>query len=164
MTTSTLRFLTLACAAALLPQASIFAQDAAARPTYSLRTDGGISGGYPLKKRYADFTQAEKAALRALYEGMPDTDEPPFPAAGMRSIIDDVAEISGFYKAYGFVSFFVTVDTQGNATQVRIMNAPTNMDAAKAISHVLVNAKYKPAICGGRPCAMEFPARFNLTI
>ena len=34
----------------------------------------------------------------------------------------------------------------------------------KAISYVLIKAKYKPARCNGQPCAMEFPFRFNLTV
>jgi hypothetical protein len=149
----TIRSLTLALAAALLPLAAA---------AYSPRADE-TPGAYPLKKRYADFTPAERASLRAMYEGMPETDEPPFPASGMRSIVDDVSEISGSYKAYGFVSIFVSVDAQGNATGVRVMKAP-NMDAAKAISYVLIKAKYKPAVCSGKPCAMEFPFRFNLTL
>jgi hypothetical protein len=161
---TTLRLLTLALATAGMPLAGGAAQDPTPEPAYALRHDGGMAGGYPLKKRYADFTPGEKAGLRALYEGMPDTDEPPFPAAGMRAIIDQVAEISGLYKTYGFVSFFVSIDPTGNATGVRVMNAPTNIEATEAIAHVLVNVKYKPGRCAGKPCTMEFPARFNLTL
>ena len=154
-------------ALALLPLAGgAVAQDPAApKPGYSLSDRSASSSAtlYPLKKRYDSFTTAERAALRALYEGMPESDEPPFPTAGMRPIMEEVAEIAGQYKAVGFVSIFVNVDVGGNATGVRIMKSP-NVDAAKAIAYVLVQAKYKPAKCGGQPCAMEFPFRFNLTL
>ena len=155
-------------ALALLPLTGALAQQAqqtTPNQAYPLRSEGASAGSalYPLKKRYDSFTSAERAALRALYEGMPESDEPPFPTAGMRPIMDEVAEIAGQYKAVGFVSIFVNVDVGGNATGVRIMKSP-NVDAAKAIAYVLVQAKYKPAKCGGQPCAMEFPFRFNLTL
>ena len=47
--------------------------------------------------------------------------------------------------------------------ELKLMKAP-NIDVAKAISFILVQAKYKPAMCNGAPCPMEFPFRFNLTL
>jgi hypothetical protein len=148
------------------------AEETTSQPRYSLRTNDvyqssssttSLSRGapYPLKKRYSDFTQEEKASMRAMYEGMPDGDEPPFPAAGMRYIVDDVATIAGKLDAKGFVSIHVNVDAKGNAAGVKVMNTP-NLDVAKAIAYVLVKAKYKPAVCDGVPCDMEFPFRFQL--
>ena len=151
---------------------SALAEDGATKPRYSLRTNDVYQGSsstspisrgspYPLKKRYADFTPDEKAALRAMYEGMPESDEPPFPVAGMRYIVDDVATIAGKLDAKGFLSIHVSVDAKGNATGVKVMNTPS-VEVAKAIAYVLVKAKYKPAICDGSPCESEFPFRFQL--
>jgi hypothetical protein len=79
----------------------------------------------------------------------------------MRYIVDDVATISGKLDAKGFVSIHVNVDAKGNATGVKVMNTP-NLEIAKAIAYVLVKAKYKPAVCDGAPCEMEFRFRFQL--
>ena len=151
----------------LLPLASgaAVAQDAAARPAYSPHTEEALPPGaaYPTKKKFESLTPAERAGLRALYDGMPESDEPPFPKAGMAPIMGDVAELAGVARVTGIVSIFVNVDAAGNATGVRVMKAP-NIEVAKAISFILVQAKYKPAVCSGAPCAMEFPFRFKLGI
>jgi hypothetical protein len=164
--------LAIAVVLALACGISALAEEGASKPRYSLRTNDVYQGSadtfaistgapYPLKKRYADFTQEEKAALRAMYEGMPEADEPPFPVAGMRYIVDDVATIAGKLDAKGFVSIHVGVDAKGNATGVKVMNTPS-LEVAKAIAYVLVKAKYKPAVCEGSPCESEFPFRFRL--
>jgi len=150
---------------ALLPPVAAAAPDAAPATAYSPHPEEELPPGaaYPLKKKFDSLTPAERAGLRALYDGMPESDEPPFPKAGMAPIMGEVAELAGLAKVTGVVSIFVNVDAAGNATGVRIMKAP-NTDIAKSISFILVQAKYKPARCGGSPCAMEFPFRFNLTL
>jgi len=152
-------------ALALLPQGAAVAQDAGSTAVYAPHAEDALPPGaaYPMKKKFDSLTPAERAGLRALYDGMPERDEPPFPKAGMAPIMSDVAELAGVAKVTGLVSIFVNVDAAGNATGVRIMKAP-NIDVAKAISFILVQAKYKPAMCNGAPCPMEFPFRFNLTL
>ena len=154
-----------ALALALLPTGAALAQTSAPTAAYAPRTEEALPPGaaYPMKKKFDSLSPAERAALRALYDGMPEKDEPPFPKAGMAPIMSDVAELAGVAKVTGLVSIFVNVDAAGNATGVRIMKAP-NIDVAKAISFILVQAKYKPAMCNGAACAMEFPFRFNLTL
>jgi hypothetical protein len=160
-----LRALITVLAVALLPLAAAAAEDAGSAPVYAPRSGDALPPGaaYPTKKKFESLTPAERAGLRALYDGMAEADEPPFPKAGMAPIMGDVAELAGVAKVTGIVSIFVNVDAAGNATGVRVMKAP-NIDVAKAISFILVQAKYKPAVCGGAPCAMEFPFRFNLTL
>ena len=153
-----------ALALALLPLGAAVAEETGSSPTYAPHGSDALPPGaaYPTKKKFENLTASERAGLRALYEGMSESDEPPFPKAGMGPIMGEVAELAGDARVTGFVSIFVKVDAAGNATGVRIMKAP-NIDIAKAIAFVLVQAKYKPAVCGGAPCAMEFPFRFNLT-
>ena len=148
------------------------AQQEATRLSYSLRMDQAVPGSrdfteissgapYPLNKRYEQFTTDEKGILRSYYEGMPDTDEPPFPARGMKDIIADISTLVGKLRAEGNVTIFVSVNEKGEATSVRLLSYP-NMEVAKAVAYVLVKARYKPAVCGGQPCALEFPFRFRV--
>jgi hypothetical protein len=154
-----------ALALALLPAGAAVAQSSASTAAYAPRTGEALPPGaaYPMKKKFDSLSPAERAALRALYDGMPEKDEPPFPQTGLAPIMSEVAELAGIAKVTGLVSIFVNVDASGNATGVRVMKAP-NIDVAKAISFILVQAKYKPAMCNGAACAMEFPFRFNLTL
>jgi hypothetical protein len=90
--------------ALLLAPVSALAEQSEERPRYSLRMSQvypgsadrtQISSGapYPLAKRYESFTPAERAILRSLYEDMPETDDPPFPAAGMGRILADLSSV-----------------------------------------------------------------------
>jgi Gram-negative bacterial TonB protein C-terminal len=146
---------------------------AAPRPSYSLRVDQAVPGSldrtpvapaapYPLNKRYEQFTEDEKKILRAYYVSMPDTDDPPFPARGMREIVQQVSTLVGEFDAKGYVTIHVTVNEKGEATSVSLLSYP-NLEIAKAIAYVLVKTKYKPASCSGQPCTAEFPFRFKVS-
>ena len=153
---------------------SLYAQQQdAPRPTYQLRVDQTLSGSldrspvassspYPLDRRYEQFTEEERRTLRSFYEGMPATDDPPFPAAGMKGIIADLGKIAALQQAEGDITIFVAVNEMGEATNVKLLKFPS-MEIAKAVAFVLIKAKYKPASCSGQPCPQDFPFRFRLT-
>lgn len=52
-------------------------------------------------------------------------------------------------------------NSTGKATKVALAKHP-NIETAKAVAYVLVRAKYKPAVCAGQPCTMDFPFRVVL--
>ena len=115
----------------------------------------------PLRKRYAEFTPQEKAALNSLYEGMPAGDEPPFPAEGLEPLIDRIRRgMAGRgFEGRGFeghVQIAVTVSPAGKPLSVKLIRYP-DMQTAKFVAHVLMTADYKPALCAGVPCQMDFP-------
>ena len=155
----------------LICVASAFAQQDATRQTYQLRTDQILSGSisrdtvargapYPLNKRYQDFTPQEKAVLSELYKEMPESDEPPFPQSGMRDIVRDISDLAGRLELRGAMTIFVSVSSQGVAESVKLVKYD-DLQTAKAVAYVLVKTKYKPAICSGSACAMEFPFMFK---
>jgi hypothetical protein len=116
---------------------------------------------YPIDRPYSKFTAQEKAALNAEYENMPASDEPPFPEAGLEPIIRRISKLTGALHLEGAVTIYVTVDAKGNATQVSLVKYP-DVETAKAIAYVLVKTKYKPAVCSGQPCRMDWAFRTRL--
>jgi hypothetical protein len=145
--------------------------DASPKHRYSLRYDQALPGSlykdslasngmHPLTKGYEAFTPEEKAAVRSLYEGMPENDEPPFPKGGMRTIFREISKLVGQFRARGDLTIVVSVDTNGEASGVKIVKYE-DLDFAKAVAYVLVSARYKPAVCSGSPCELEFPYRFS---
>lgn len=155
-----------------VPTAAADEKPADTRPKYRLKTDHPSIGSrirddfatgssYPLDRPYGRFTDQEKSNLRSEYEEMLASDEPPFPVHGMAPLIEEISIITGRLRMEGVVHIHVTVDSTGNATKVALVKHP-NIETAKAVAYVLVKAKYKPAVCSGQPCTMDFPFRVEL--
>ena len=121
------------------------------------------SDGFPLNKKWSELSAQQHAAFRAQYEDMPDTDEPPYPLEGMASIFRQISIDAGRNHIYGTFIIDVTVNTHGVGTKVTLVKYPS-VEAAEVVAHVLVKTKYKPAICHGKPCIMDFPFSIKLVL
>ncbi len=134
-------------------------------PTKTYRLNfGGVESGssiYPLNKPYRRFSEEEKAALRALYVDMPSTDEPPFPEDGLMHLLSDLGAYASRLKQAENVAIAVTVNDAGEATSVRLLQY-RNIETAKAVAYFLVKERYKPGVCNGLPCKMDFPFHIRL--
>lgn len=117
----------------------------------------------PLNKTYAELTPAQQAALRSQYVGMAETDEPPFPATGLGPIFSALAQGQQKRLASGPLIIFVNVDARGQAQSAEVVQTP-DRDMARFAAAVLMNQSFKPAVCGGAPCAMQFPLRVDLRV
>jgi TonB family protein len=114
----------------------------------------------PLKKRYHELSAEQQAYVRGFYESMPENDEPPYPANGLASVLQPIQAVQRRLRVDGVVSLEVQIDSQGKATAVDILSAPSD-ELARAAGSIAMLAPYKPAVCGGQPCAMAFPIRLN---
>jgi hypothetical protein len=54
----------------------------------------------------------------------------------------------------------VEVGPDGTARSVSVMRSIDDQ-STKAFASVLMVTKYKAAICGGKPCTMQFPVRVH---
>jgi hypothetical protein len=117
----------------------------------------------PLSKTYAEFTPKQKADFLALYESMGPGDEPPFPIEGIKPIFSEIKKAQYKIKARGELNFAVSVDADGKATKVEDYGSSDKPEMTELASSILLMTKFKPAICGGKPCAMQFPFRLRLT-
>src|SRR5262245_39353256 len=119
----------------------------------------------PVNKAWAELTPEQQAQFRSLYEAIPEGDEPPFPVQGMKPVFSAIQKGQDIMQARGALDFAVTVGPDGKATYVADHGGITGVNAremANYVASVLMMAKYKPAVCAGKPCVMEFPFKLKL--
>jgi hypothetical protein len=132
-----------------------------------IRKDLVWTSNIPLNKKYGEFTAEERADLHAMYEAMPEGDEPPFPIDGLRPIFNSIKKGQQIVRARGTLNMVVTVGPDGKATEVADMGGITGVNALEMQRYagsVLLMTKYKPAICGGKPCKSQFPFVLDLKL
>jgi hypothetical protein len=164
--------LTLLCFALILKSA--FADEPTEKARYTIKQDKPsvgssmrqvivIAGTIPLNKTYDQLTPEEKNTLKSNYENMPASDEPPFPVDGLMPIYKSIGHahenLSLKYK--GKLTMYVLVDSQGKPKSVSVDASP-DPEITNAVAHLLMLQKFKPAICSGQPCSMEFPVTADL--
>lgn len=124
-----------------------------------------IEGGrVPLNKQYHELSDQEKAVVNSYYEHIAPGDEPPFPQDGLMPIYD--AWIKGRKKLpnmQGPMLLVASIDKKGEVTDVQIIETPS-MTFAQYAASVLLLTKFKPAVCRGEPCKMDFPFYMNFTL
>jgi hypothetical protein len=121
-----------------------------------------IRSSLPLNRRYGELDEADRAALRADYEGMPAGDEPPYPAEGLMPVF--VAIKAGMEKQgpLGTMTLVADVDSTGKVRHVDSFGK-VDPDFARFASRVLVATPFKPGVCAGRPCNMQYLLRMEFT-
>jgi hypothetical protein len=110
----------------------------------------------PLNKTYEELTPEQKAELHSQYEAMPEGDEPPFPAEGIKPIFSAIRKAQRLRQAHGNLIMAVTVDPEGNATKVEELGSVYDLQMTQLAQQVLLLTKYKPAVCSGKPCTMKY--------
>jgi hypothetical protein len=163
--------LILALTAALPLSAS--AEWAEEKPVYRMKADEPHVGTYikrdaaifriPYDKPYAELSDEDKRTLRAVYEHMGPDDEPPFPIRGYKTIFKALSEVQAKLLVKGMLDIAVTIDAEGNGTGVNIYASP-DPEMTRVVATLMMLEKYKPALCGGKPCAQEFPLCVNFTL
>ena len=115
----------------------------------------------PLDVPYDAFTLEQKARWKSQYQSMPADDEPPYPLTGPKKVMKAVMKAVQRTDFDGDIEAVVVVRDDGNPDSVSVIKAPTDK-LAKFVAQALMVEKYKPAICAGKPCAMEYP--FKMTV
>ncbi len=130
---------------------------------FTIKHDIIKAGALPLDKRYAELTPAQKNILKSEYEPMKVEDEPPFPANGLMDLFTVLRRVHGQYnlKYKGPLTMYVQVDSHGKATGVSVVRSP-DPEITQAMAYTLMVLPYKPAVCGGKACAMQYPFHAEL--
>lgn len=108
-----------------------------------------------MDRSYHQLSDDEKAYLRSFYEDMPEEDEPPYPLNGTRAIHQKMSKAQQIVVAKGMLTIAVDVSSAGEPESVSIFETPDS-DIARVAALALLEEKYKPAMCAGKPCRMQF--------
>lgn len=147
--------------------------DAPTRLTNSATTSTGTMlkrelrwrSNIPLNKTYDQLTPEQKAEFRSLYAAIGENDEPPFPVQGIKPIFNNIKKGQNVMQARGELNLAVTVGADGNAIKVQDLGGVGGVNAREMtqyVQSVFMMAKFKPALCQGTPCTMEFPFKLKL--
>ncbi len=106
---------------------------------------------------YAQLTAQQRAQYRALFAGLADADEPPYPEMGLRPVADALLfALADGTIGEGRLFLTVKVDARGEPTAVDVFETP-NSRTSKEAATVLMKTRFKPGVCAGKPCSSEFP-------
>ena len=131
-------------------------QEATSQTGTILRKDLRWTSKIPLNKTYGELTAEQKAELHKMYETLPPGDEPPFPAEGIKPIFNAIKKAQRVLQARGALDLAVTVGPDGKATKIDDYSNLHSAQMADVAQQVLMLTKYKPAMCSGTPCTMQY--------
>lgn len=156
----------ISCCSAACAQYMAPSRPAAVEP--QLRAEASLTGrlaegGLPPDKRYAELTQEQKDKVRGQYQSMAADDEPPFPVDGLASLYRPIAQAQQSLRLEGRLEMEVEVDAAGKARSVGVRKSPSSKITQVAAAALMFQT-YKPAVCGGQPCAMVFPLQVDLIL
>ena len=127
-----------------------------------IRKQAGWNNKIPLNKTYAELTPEQKGYFHAMYESIPPGDEPPFPLKGMKPIVSAILKGQAQRVAKGELRMAVTVGADGKGQKVEVYGGVDDPELLKFAATVLLMTRYKPAVCSGQPCTMQFPFSLHL--
>ena len=141
------------------------------RPEYGIREDQPRTGSMIRRQMvgptavsvnlsWEQLPPGDRAKFKENYEAMPPGDEPPFPTGGLKAILDPVRKAQSKLLVTGDLFLVAKIDPTGVAEEIAVYGSPSP-EMTKFASQVLLLAKFKPAVCSGQPCAMEFPLRMH---
>ena len=128
-------------------------------PTGSRIRRDAVRSPVPVNRTYEQLTAEERARVHSWYEQIPDGDEPPFPASGTKEIHDAVRKAQQNLHVKGELFLVATVEATGEVSVIKAWGSPSP-EMTKFAASVLLLTKFKPAICGGQKCRMDFPVRY----
>ncbi len=150
---------------ALLASAGCTSQ--ASNPEYSIKFEDPPTGSHirrdavwgstiPINKRYHELTPEQRTIVHRWYQSITPGDEPPFPSDGLKPIHDALRKLQHKLLAAGEIYLIATVEANGEVAQVKAIGSPSP-EMTKFASTIVLLTKFKPAVCAGRPCKMDFP-------
>jgi hypothetical protein len=141
---------------------------AAERPEYTTRED--VTGSnirrtvwttsLPMDKTYVQLDEAQKGLLKSQYLPMDAKDEPPFPVDGLGKLFTTIGKGAAALHTWGNISVILRISSSGEAVSAAVL-AADDEDLGRFAAQVGMLTRFKPAICNGQACAMDFPIRIN---
>ena len=117
----------------------------------------------PINRTYGEMSPEEKEAVHSYYEKIETGDEPPFPAEGLRPVHDAIAKAQQTLLVTGQLMLVASVGPDGKVTEVKAIGSPSR-EMVQAAGSIVALTRFKPALCKGTPCKMDFPFLFNFKV
>jgi hypothetical protein len=164
----------LICIASLSLAASLAAVAQSDPPQYGIKFDSPPTGSHirrdavrgkavPLNRTYPQLTAEQRALVHSWYESIAPGDEPPFPAEGTKPIHDALRKAQAKLLVSGELMLIATVEPNGEVSSVKAIGSPSP-EMTKVAGTVVLLTKFKPAVCSGQPCKMEFPLWYEFRV
>jgi hypothetical protein len=159
---SAFRFLPVAAGmvALLVSSAVAIADDTAMSSPSNSHKRGNMRGALPYDRAYEQLSPEQKTVLRAEYDSVGPKDEPPYPKYGLSEVADAVARMPVRAPIDGEVVLTVRVDERGDAKSVSVYKTP-DAKLSNLVAATLTRIKFKPGLCEGRPCAMDYVFKYH---
>jgi hypothetical protein len=110
----------------------------------------------PLNKTYGKLNDEQRAQLHAMYSSLAPGDEPPFPEEGLKPIFNAIKIAQRKHQSTGELDMAVTVGPDGVPTKAENLGKVSKPAMTEVAAQALMSTKYKPALCQGTPCTMQF--------
>lgn len=153
---------------------ALLAQTACAqpRPEHTIREEYAPAGSnirrdltgpieIPVNLPYEQLSRADRQKFHAHYESIAEGDEPPFPTQGLAALLKPIVQGQQKLRVAGDLTLIAAVSASGEVQEVRVHGSPS-AEMTKFATQILFLTPFKPAVCGGKPCAMDFPLRLRL--
>jgi hypothetical protein len=105
---------------------------------------------------YASLPAADMRTVDSWWEDIKPGDEPPFPQKGLGALYEPLTKAQQALRVTGELFAVATIAPNGEVTEVKVYKTPSRQ-IAKLASQVLLLTPFKPAVCDGRACQMDFP-------
>lgn len=119
-----------------------------------------ITSAVPFDRTYAQMSAEQKAVIAQDYESLSPGDEPPYPAYGLSHLSTYMMRLAEMTGTSGPLVATVDVSPDGQARTVSVFKSP-DPRLTSMVTTLLAKESYKPAKCGGAPCAMTYVMRLN---
>jgi len=129
----------------------------------NIRRDAYTGDSIPLNRRYDQLTSEQQDLLRSMYDGLSAPDEPPYPEQGSEKMMSAIVKGQHALRVEGPLTMFVEVDANGDAQSVQVLKSPDER-MTRYVAAVLMQQKFKPAVCGGVRCTMAHPLRLTFRL
>jgi hypothetical protein len=164
----------LRCLAVCLMAIAPLSLTAQTSPRYTVRDDDAPTGSHirrdlidpiniAINQPYAELSAEDKATFRSNYERMADADEPPFPKKGLQALLKPIAQGQQKLLVRGSLYVVGVVDSSGKMKDLKVYGSPSS-EMTQLAAQVMFLTEFKPAVCDGQPCAMEFPLRMRFDL
>lgn len=119
-----------------------------------------LTGRVPFDRSWAQLTPEQRGVIAADYESLPAGDEPPYPAHGLRHFATYLARFADLREPVGLLVASVNVGPDGRPRGVTVFRTP-DPQLVPVVAAMLGSEEYKPAVCQGSPCAMDYLLRVD---